>query len=97
MDHKSCVAGASNQQLKMGVVARAAFLIDNASQWRRMRLCGPLQVKVTCSLGRIARFSFCLRVLLACQQLGMTVLQAGATRQSVKIHSILSNFVGSSP
>jgi hypothetical protein len=57
MDHKSCVAGASNQQLKMGVVARTAFLIDNASQWRRMRLCGPLQVKVTCSLGRIARFS----------------------------------------
>jgi divalent metal cation (Fe/Co/Zn/Cd) transporter len=33
--------------------------------------------------------SICLRVLLACQQLGSTVLRVGTTRQSIKINSIL--------
>jgi hypothetical protein len=50
------------------------------------------QVKVTRSLGRIARFHL-PKGILACQQLGSTILRVGATRQSIKIYSILFYFI----
>jgi hypothetical protein len=53
------------------------------------------QVKVTRSLGRIARFHL-PKGILACQQLGSTILRVGATRQSIKIYSILFYFIVSS-
>jgi hypothetical protein len=34
----------------------------------------------------------CLKVLLACQQLESPVLRVGATRQSIKLYSILFYF-----